>query len=86
VVTISRGALTFPLPRVEGKPVEEAEAELRALDLEVQIIREPRPQIGPFRRGEFGLVEAQNPLPDESVQRRQRIDLYTFAPDEEIDG
>jgi eukaryotic-like serine/threonine-protein kinase len=86
VVTVSRGALTFPLPRVEGKGIEEAEAELRALNLDVLVVKEPRPSIGPFRRGEYGLVEAQNPQPDESVQRGQRIDLYTFAPDEELDG
>jgi beta-lactam-binding protein with PASTA domain len=68
VVTISRGPLTFPIPRVEGKPVDEAEAELRDLDLDVRVIKEPRPRVGPFRRGEFGLVEAQNPQPGEPVQ------------------
>jgi eukaryotic-like serine/threonine-protein kinase len=84
-VTISRGSLTISVPRVEGKPIAEAVAELEALDLEVRVIREPRPRVGPFRRGEFGLVEAQNPQPGETLQRGGRVDLYTFAPDEEFD-
>jgi serine/threonine-protein kinase len=82
-VIISRGAFTIRIPRVEGKGVEEAVAELRALDLAPNVIREPLPRVGPFRRGEVGRVEAQDPQPGEAVQRGQRVDLYTFTADDD---
>jgi serine/threonine-protein kinase len=84
-VTLSRGRLTIELPRVEGEDVEDATRELRALDLQVRVIEESRPRIGPFRRGRFGRVEAQDPQPGTAVQRGQTIDLYTFTEAAEDD-
>jgi eukaryotic-like serine/threonine-protein kinase len=86
-VVVSKGALTIPVPNVRGKPIDTAVAELRALDLDPRVITQPIPRIGPFRRGEAGLVEEQSPPPgqDGGIRRGQTIDLYTFVEDADED-
>ncbi|CAN5750014.1 Stk1 family PASTA domain-containing Ser/Thr kinase [soil metagenome] len=78
-ITVSLGPLHFAMPNVNGHPIEQARAELAALTLRVTVSEQPRPQIGPFRRGDFGLVEAQVPEADATVRREDRVDLYTFS-------
>lgn len=80
-VVVSRGALTIRLPDVEGSGITQGVADLEALDLEVRVVTQPIPRVGPFRRGQAGRVEAQVPRPGEAIQRGQRVDLYTFVED-----
>ena len=78
-VTVSLGPLHFAMPDVNGQPIGQAQADLAALTLRATITEQPRPQIGPFRRGDFGLVEAQVPEAGATVRREDRVDLYTFS-------
>lgn len=78
-VTVSRGPATIEVPDVEGEPVSAAVAELSDRGFSPRVIEEPRPQLGPFRHGETGRVEAQDPQPGNTAQRGSRIDLYTFS-------
>lgn len=80
-LTVSLGPLTIEVPDLRGQPVEAAVTELEQLDLEVNVIRQPRPRIGPFVRGEEGRVEELAPAPGSSIERGQRIDVYTFDDD-----
>jgi beta-lactam-binding protein with PASTA domain len=84
-VTISKGPVTFELPRVEGEAVGDAVARLEALGLDVAVHEERRPRIGPFVRGRFGRVEVQDPAAGTAVRRGQRVDLYTFSERAEDD-
>ncbi|MDQ3537765.1 MAG: PASTA domain-containing protein [Actinomycetota bacterium] len=86
-IIVSLGPLRFPMPNVNGHPIEQAQSELGALTLRVTVTEQPRPQIGPFRRGDFGLVEAQVPEAGATVRRDDRVDLYTFSQTaEEAEG
>lgn len=86
-VTISRGPATIEVPDVEGEEVDAAVSELSDLGFSTRVIEEPRPQLGPFRRGRTGRVEAQDPQPGNSAERGSQIDLYTFSEAaEESDG
>jgi serine/threonine-protein kinase len=78
-VTVSGGPVTFDAPDVRGLSVEEAAARLGEEALRVRIVEQPRPRIGPFRRGEFGRVEEQVPEPDEEVRRGDAVTLYVFT-------
>lgn len=78
---VSRGPLTVEVPDLRGQPVQSAVAELEELALDVNVIRQPRPRIGPFVRGEEGQVEELDPAPGSSIERGQRIDVYTFDDD-----
>lgn len=78
-VTISRGPATIEVPDVEGEEVDAAVSELSDLGFSPRVIEEPRPQLGPFRRGRTGRVEAQDPQPGNSAERGSQIDLYTFS-------
>jgi serine/threonine-protein kinase len=82
-VVVSAGPLTVEVPDLRGQPVEEARAELAAMDLKVRVIRQPRPRVGPFVRGEEGRVEELSPQPGSTIQRGERIDVYTFDDDAE---
>jgi beta-lactam-binding protein with PASTA domain/serine/threonine protein kinase len=84
-VVVSLGPAPFRLPDVRGRDIDEAAAELRALGLEVRVVPIPRQRIGPFRRGEIGLVEEQYPVPgdDVFVRRGDAVDLWTFSEDAE---
>lgn len=82
-LTVSRGPLTIEVPDLRGNDVEAAVAELEELDLDVNVIRQPRPRIGPFVRGEEGRVEELDPAPGSNIERGQRIDVYTFDDDAE---
>lgn len=80
-VVVSAGPLTIEVPDLRGQPVEDARAELAAMDLDVNVIRQPRPRVGPFVRGEEGRVEELDPRPGATIQRYERIDVYTFDDD-----
>ena len=80
-VVVSAGPLTIELPDLRGQPVEDAVAELQDEDLAVEVVREPRPSVGPFVRGEEGLVEETDPTPGSAVQREQQVIVYTFDDD-----
>jgi serine/threonine-protein kinase len=82
-VVVSAGPRTIDLPNVRGDALQSAVNQLRELDLRVQVIREPRQRIGPFVRGEEGLVEETAPPPGSSIQRQERVKLYTFDDDAE---
>ncbi|PSO49147.1 MAG: hypothetical protein BRC32_00275 [Actinobacteria bacterium QS_8_72_14] len=82
-VVVSAGPRTIDLPNVRGDALQSAVDQLRELDLRVQVIREPRQRIGPFVRGEEGLVEETAPPPGSSIQRQERVKLYTFDDDAE---
>ncbi|MDP8970398.1 MAG: Stk1 family PASTA domain-containing Ser/Thr kinase [Actinomycetota bacterium] len=85
-VTVSAGPVTFAMPNVEGTGVQAARARLAELGLRVNVTEQERPQVGPFRRGDFGRVEAQVPRPGEPVRRGDRVDLYTFTQAAERGG
>jgi len=78
-ITVSLGPLHFAMPDVNGQPIEQARAGLAALTLRVTVTEQARPRIGPLRRGDFGLVEAQVPEAGATVRREDRVDLYTFS-------
>lgn len=78
-VTISQGPATIEVPDVEGDGVSEAVKELESAGFATRVIEEPRPQLGPFRRGETGRVEVQDPQPGNSAERGSQVDLYTFS-------
>ncbi|HWB71697.1 MAG TPA: Stk1 family PASTA domain-containing Ser/Thr kinase [Egibacteraceae bacterium] len=78
-VTVSAGPLTLAMPNVEGAGLEQARAQLAGLGLQVNVIEQERPKVGPLRRGSFGRVEYQSPRPGEAVRRGARVDLYTFS-------
>lgn len=78
-VTISQGSATIEIPDVEGDGVSEGVEELEEAGFATRVIEEPRPQLGPFRRGETGRVEAQDPQPGKSAERGSQVDLYTFS-------
>ena len=78
-LTISLGAQTIALDDYRGQGVEQARAALLALDLQVRVIEQARPVIGPFPQGVYGRVEAQSPTPTTAVKRGEIIDLYTFS-------
>lgn len=85
-VTISQGPATIEVPDVEGDEVSEAVEKLEDAGFATRVIEEPRPQLGPFRRGETGQVEAQDPQPGNSAQRGSQVDLYTFSEAAEDGG
>ena len=78
-LVVSRGALTFTLDDYVGQGLEQARAGLAALDLQVRVIEQARPQVGPQRQGSFGRVEAQVPDGGTTVERGETITLYTFS-------
>ncbi|HWH32510.1 MAG TPA: PASTA domain-containing protein, partial [Egibacteraceae bacterium] len=78
-VTVSKGPLTVKVPNVEGKAIDEGRRILEGLGLRVTVIEEPRPQVGPFKRGQYGRVEAQDPQPGKKVKRGDTVRLYTFS-------
>ena len=78
-VHVSKGPMTVEVPNVEGRSVEEARAALEKLDLRVKVVEEPRPRVGPFKRGGYGRVEAQDPQPGKKVRRGDTVTLYTFS-------
>jgi serine/threonine-protein kinase len=78
-LTISQGAQTIALGSYIGQGLEQARAALLALDLQVRVIEQERPVIGPSRQGVYGRVEAQAPDPGTAVERGEIINLYTFS-------
>lgn len=80
-VVVSAGPLTIELPDLRGEPVQAAVSELQGRDLQVEVVREPRPRLGPFVRGEEGLVEEMAPAPGSSIQREERVTVYTYDDD-----
>nr|MBA2528549.1 PASTA domain-containing protein [Euzebyales bacterium] len=78
-LTVSLGPLTVSLPGLVGTDVGDAVAELEGLALDVSVTEQPRPWIGPLRRGSYGRVEAQVPDAGTALQRGDRVDLYTFS-------
>jgi beta-lactam-binding protein with PASTA domain len=78
-VTVSGGPVTFEAPDVRGLSVEEATQRLAAEDLRARVIEEPRPRVGPFRRGEYGVVEEQVPEDGDEVRRGDAVTLYVFT-------
>lgn len=82
-VTVSKGPRTIELPDLRGDAVGDAVAALEELDLEVNVIRQPRQRVGPFVRGEEGRVEEMDPQGGSSVQRGETVDVYTFDDDAE---
>jgi beta-lactam-binding protein with PASTA domain len=56
------------MPDVEGKLVDEAKAQLEALDLLVRVVIVPE--------NEGSIVADQNPEPGETVQQGQQVTLY----------
>ena len=87
VVTVSLGPLTIELPNVRGKPIDEGRRTLERLGLRVEVIEQARPRVGPFKRGEYGRVEEQDPSPGKKVKRGDKVTLWTFtsAADERDD-
>jgi len=83
-VVVSGGPVTFKAPNLRGRGISAARAALAEEGLEAVVHGVPRPRIGPFRRGEYGLVEEQAPAPGQTVRRGDTIDLYTFT--EEADA
>lgn len=86
-VQVWGGPMTFKIPNVEGKSISDGRAILENLGLKVRVVEQARPQVGPFKRGQYGRVEAQDPQPGKKVQRGDSVTLYTFsrAADEEDD-
>ncbi len=82
-LVVSRGAATLVVPDLRGQELDPAVEQLRALGLEVQVFRSARPQIGPFRRGDFGRVENQSPAPGDEVPRGTLVEVLTYDPVEE---
>ena len=80
-VVVSAGPLTIELPDLRGEPVEAAVASLEAEGLAVEVVREPRPSVGPFVRGQEGLVEETDPTPGSAIERGQQVVVYTFDDD-----
>jgi len=78
-IVLSGGPLTFKAPNLRGRGISAARAALAEEGLESVVHGVPRPSIGPFRRGEYGLVEEQAPAPGQTVRRGDTIDLYTFS-------
>lgn len=78
-VTTSLGPLTVEAPNLRGQSLEQARAALTDLGLELAVEEQPRPQIGPFRRGQFGRVEEQVPEPGAAIRRGQTVTIYTFS-------
>ena len=78
-LTVSKGPITIALGDYVGQGLTEAKESLAALDLEVRVIEQPRPVIGPARQGEYGRVEAQSPPEGTAVERGEVITLYTFS-------
>ncbi|MPZ72817.1 MAG: Stk1 family PASTA domain-containing Ser/Thr kinase [Nitriliruptorales bacterium] len=87
-LTVSAGPATVTLPNHVGQGLEQARGALAGLGLNVRVIEQQRPLIGPFRRGEFGRVEAQSPTAGTRLKRGEAVDLYTFsrAAEQEADG
>ena len=75
---VSLGPRTIEMPNVRGAAVEDAQAELEALSLEVIVDGSPRPTFGPFTRGQIGLVEEQLPGPGEAIGRGEAVTLFTY--------
>jgi serine/threonine-protein kinase len=82
-LVVSRGAATLVVPDLRGQELDPAVEQLRALGLEVEVFRSARPQIGPFRRGDFGRVENQSPAPGDAVPRGTLVEVLTYDPVEE---
>ena len=78
-VHVSKGPLTVTLPSVEGRPIDEGRAALQRLDLKVVVIEQARPRVGPFKRGDYGRVEAQDPSGGTKVKRGDTVRLWTFS-------
>lgn len=78
-LVVSQGPLTLEMPDVRTQPLDDAVAELENLGLDVTVAEEPVPRIGPFQRGEVGRAEEQLPQAGETVQRGDRVMLYTFV-------
>ena len=78
-LVVSKGPVTIAVDNYEGQGLNQARDSLAALDLGVRVVEQPRPLIGPFRRGSFGRVEAQGPPAGTSVKRGETITLYTFS-------
>jgi eukaryotic-like serine/threonine-protein kinase len=85
-VVVSRGPLTIQMPNVEGDAIGAARDRLQGLGLQVRMNEQPRPMIGPFRHGQFGRVEHQEPRPGESVRRGETVTLWTFSEAAEQGG
>jgi eukaryotic-like serine/threonine-protein kinase len=78
-VLVSLGPLTVTVPDVEGQGIEAGAQAVRDAGLEVRIIEEPRPYLGPFPRGEVGRVELQDEEPGSRLRRGSRVTLYTYV-------
>jgi serine/threonine-protein kinase len=78
-VTVSAGPVTFEVPDVRGLALEEASQRLAEEDLRVRVVEQPRPRVGPFRRGQYGRVEEQVPERGEQVRRGDAVTLYVFT-------
>lgn len=86
-VVVSAGPVTFDLPDVRGMSIADGRARLEAAGLNVQVVEQERPQVGPFRQGRFGRVEYQEPTPytdrqerePRRVRRGDTVTLYTFS-------
>jgi len=82
-LVVSRGPATIVVPDLRGQDLEGARAQLAELGLEVRLFAAARPQIGPFRRGDFGRVENQDPAPGERVARGRVVEILTYDPAQE---
>ena len=78
-LTVSKGPVTITLGDYVGDGLEQTREALAAEGMEVRVYEQARPQIGPFRRGEFGRVEAQVPEPGTRLKRGETVTLYTFS-------
>ena len=82
-LVVSAGPQTFAIDSYEGQGVGQAREALQALGMQVRVVEQARPQIGPFRRGTFGRVEAQVPEAGTQVERGETVTLYTFSQNAE---
>ena len=78
-VRVSKGPLTVELPDVRGRSIDEGRAALQRLDLKVVVIEQARPRVGPFKRGDYGRVEEQDPSAGTRVKRGDTVRLWTFS-------
>ena len=79
VLTVSLGPATITLDDYVGSALNQTRQALQAAGMDVRVYEQARPQIGPTRRGQFGMVEAQVPEPGTRLKRGETVTLYTFS-------
>lgn len=78
-LTASLGPRTIEVPDVRGESVEDARATVQDRGLDVEVVVESRPRLGPFVRGSVGLVEEQLPEAGSPIARGEPVTLFTFG-------